>query len=260
LDAGGLEDVNGKGDPYLTDPLRYEWTPKVIGKVVGKTITTLQRNLAKFLGLADTVAPPVGASVFCGIKTPLWAAYDDFGRADSTTSLGTSASLHVWTPGQGTHGIISGKGYSVTDADGDYATIDSHVTNGHYFLTVEGTLNSATIYRVPRFILAGLSGSTFLEAFIWNGSVYLYKRDAGTYSLLQSQAGQTTTDATQYIIHVKREDKNFSIYVDSVFFFTYTLAGTNVQYMTGTLAGWHLAKLGSPTSPARFDNLMIKPL
>lgn len=72
---------------------------------------------------AQVIARAIAAQEFAYVGQK--AVTDNFQRADSTTSIGTTTTGQAWVPARGTWGISSNKGYSVTGADDDLLLVDS---------------------------------------------------------------------------------------------------------------------------------------
>jgi hypothetical protein len=207
------------------------------------------------------VLTPLGAAARLG---PLGAAArralllsDTFTRADSAVSLGTAESGQAYTVHAGTFGISGNRAYSASDANNDRASADAGFSDGNFSVAVRGQIAGATIYRTPCLLFRGNDATNFLMLMLLAGTVYLHKCDAGVFTVLASPA-QTTLDDTEYALRALCAGNDVQVYVNDVWKATHTLAGGNTKYAAYTRAGFRLAKNGSPTIAARWDNLLVE--
>lgn len=195
----------------------------------------------------------------------LWAVYvedyssqklkDRFDRADSATSIGGE-----WTVTAGTWGLTGERGYSVSDADADFITYDAELEDGMVSCIIRGTLNHATVYRVP--ILAFRIREDYLGAIdttncllveVRNALVDLRKVDDGTESSLTTAAA-TTSDGVDYVPRVRFEGPIVTVWLDDVEVIRYELTGLNLKYLDFPRVGVRWDKGGSPATAARIDD------
>lgn len=181
---------------------------------------------------------------------------DLFRRANSTTTPGNSL---VSTAG--TWGITSELLYSATDADADFVTFDADLKDGYIRSALTGTLNHATVVRIPEIAFriredngGAIDTTTCLIVRLQNGSVDLRKNDGGTEASLTT-ATQTTTNGTYYVVEVQFEGSLIRVWVDDVLLISYNLTGSDLKYMEYPQMGIRLTKGGSPTTAARVREL-----
>lgn len=156
----------------------------------------------------------------------------------------------------GTWDVTGGKAYSTSDTHGDLATFPA-VADGLFRVTISGTFNSATNYRLTPLLFRYNDPNNRLSAYLFNGFVYLTKTDGGVASDLAS-AVQTTLDGTDYTLDVVAIANSIQVYVNGTQKINYTLAGSDTKYAAYTTAGIRLAKAGSPATAARWSALKVQ--
>jgi hypothetical protein len=159
------------------------WT--TIGTVVDGQLLT-GANLYQFYQVTITLTATGGGAA------PSVLGSDAFGRADSSSSMGTADVGGAWTARAGTVGLSSGRGYFATDAGGgNLATltlastpavvqVDVATTNIHYYAGGPLLLYADT--------------SNWMRLTFLNGTALLETKVAGTVSTRRSVA--TTLPAT----------------------------------------------------------------
>ena len=228
------------------------WT--TIGLVVDGQILT--GTLYQWYEVTITLTATGGGSA------PSVLGSDAFGRADSTTSLGTADVGGAWTARQGTGGIISGKGYSVTGADSDLFTltlaspaaevgadiatdaIQSHV-DGIMLRWVDANNNLRISYQ--------LSGA---------GAVAIRSRVAGTTTTRMSVSGAVPTSGSSSFTGAATINPSNVVQclINGVQVGTaYTLTPTEITAFGASLnVGWHLVKVSGTASASTIDNFYAK--
>lgn len=185
---------------------------------------------------------------------------DTFTRADSASTMGSAESGQAWTPSSGTWGVASNKAYSASDADDDLTLLESSVANARLSCTISGNLHTFGNGRFPQLVFRAVDASNFLYVDMAVGNVRLWKRVAGTFTMI-TQAATTTTSGQDYAITVDYNGALVLVYVDGIWKFTSVLTGTEYAgVLSATKVGLHIFKAGSPANVARFDNfLVVKP-
>ncbi|NWJ46482.1 MAG: hypothetical protein HXX08_11435 [Chloroflexi bacterium] len=178
---------------------------------------------------------------------------DGFTRANNATYPGRADSGQSWYPYQGTWGISSNQLYSASDATNDLLFLDSFTNNPTIQCTISGTLNSATIYRLPCLIFCGLDNSNFLQLNLLNGAINLSKTDAGTNTVLSTTA-TTTADGTNYTLKVIKDGLSITVLKNGTSLISHTLASANFKYLQWTKVGCLLLKAGAPATAARWSS------
>jgi len=182
-------------------------------------------------------------------------ATDLFDRAASTTTPGDG-----WTVDVGTFGVISERGYAVTDADGDRMSRTEDMKDGVLEMIVRGTLNSGATYRSPALLFrmaedytGAIDYANCLVVRLLNAVVDLRKRDGGTETSLAT-ATQTTSDGVDYVLRVQFVGDRIRVWVDDLELISFQLTGLNAKYLQNPRVGVRLDKGGSPATAARFDD------
>jgi len=157
-----------------------------------------------------------------------------------------------------TWGIFSNKFYSVTDANGDLVLIETLCSNQTAQLTVSGTLNSGTNFRLPELIFSAIDDANYMAADMFNGNLRLFKVDAGTPSAALATFATTTADGTNYTICAVRNADAITVYLNGTSRISYTQVAGDYKYMGGTKAGIRLAKGGTPGTIARSSGLYVR--
>ena len=183
---------------------------------------------------------------------------DTFDRADDAAALGTPDVGNAYTVASGTWGISANKAYNVTDTDGNTVYTDVGTPDAVMQATIRGTLNHATIYRVPLLMFRRGDANNHLRVELRNGAVDLKKMDGGVVSTLAT-AAQTTADDTDYTVRVLLEGNVIHVAVDGTLRITHTLSGGDTKYAGSTYTGFgmRLLKSGAPAVAARWDNLRV---
>ena len=231
----------------------------------------------KFIGLGTATSSPTtneveyrsvlrmhrfySGSEFSGVGNQWYlmnaGGVDNFTRSDSAAIPGKLQSGQSWVPKAGTWGISSNKGYSVTDASDDMMWFDSYITDPTAELTMSGTIASSSNYRHMALIFRGLDTSNFLMVQLFNGTVQLLKKDAGSFTSLSSVA-QTTTDGTAYTLTASNSNTTIIVYVNGTSKITYGLATGEFKYLEYTRVGINLRKAGSPGTVARATAFKVR--
>lgn len=170
---------------------------------------------------------------------------DDFNRANSTTTLGTATTGQSWVALAGTWGIETNKGYRVSTVDSDQAAILTGQTDATITATI--TWSSFTAGEVS--VLArGADASNHYLALLSTSTVDLYKRVAGTYTLLGTSGAVTW--ATGDTIGLRVSGTSIKGYRNGA----EVVSTTDSSLTSGTYAGF---RAGGTTNTMRYDDLSI---
>lgn len=186
---------------------------------------------------------------------------DGFDRADSASSLGVADAGGAWAVAAGTLGISSGRGYFVTDTNGDLATLDAGAGDGLAQVTINGTLVSGTDFRQPQMVVRYLDANNYLSIRPNDGvTVGLLKTDGGVTSSLASSASvaNTFTDGADYVLAAWMRGQTIQVYVNGTLKITYVLTGGDTKYAGYTRHGVRLRKAGTPATAARFEDFSLR--
>lgn len=177
-------------------------------------------------------------------------AHDQFTRADSTSSLGTSESGHVWTARNGTWGISSNKGYAPA-VTGAQSTADVDGGRANVSVAVDYTYqsnNGGLVARVVDFsnhILLHVSSTS---------QIRLTKKVADSFTTLANGSASFSTGNT-YNLRAECRGATILAYVDGVLKITHTLSATDqATFLTPTRFGLRTTAVGTE----RFDNFVIR--
>lgn len=180
---------------------------------------------------------------------------DPFSRADSNSTLGNADLGGAYTAIASTFGVISGQAYSVSDASGNMATVDP----GRVNMAVEVTMTGEYVtpnYRMPMLMLMYVDGSNHLESFIQDGQVRLQSAVGGVFTVVAS-ANVNVPNGTPYRLRVTVVSGAVFVHLNGAGVISYTLSGAEqTAFGAGTKVGMRLFKFGSPTLPARWDDLV----
>lgn len=131
----------------------------------------------KAIATAITQSPRLPTNAF---------VYDDFQRADSSTTLGSAIIGGVWEPAVGTWGVTSGGARSVSGVDDDIALINAGVANvAVNTICKKGSSN----FDVGLVVRATDKDNLYLARYPENGSTILYKKVAGVYTSIGTATG-----------------------------------------------------------------------
>ena len=183
---------------------------------------------------------------------------DAFDRADNAAAIGNTDTGQAWTVDKGTAGISGNEGYFPSDSDQDRIRVMTR-GDGLFSLTIRGEFGG--IARIPYLTFRGSGGTSHLLLGLNTGTaVRLMKRSAaGAYTELAT-AAVTLTTGVDYVTVVSLSGSNVKVYIDGVLYIDHTLAlGDEITYgPTAFWAGVALAKSGSPTTAARFNNFNVE--
>lgn len=170
---------------------------------------------------------------------------DDFNRADSASSLGTSSSGHLWVAPTGTWGIASNKAYAPSASDGQVAYIDAGITDVLVTATVSGLTGGGYAGLIAR---APDSDNFYLNQFGSDAERgRLWRCVGGSFTPLTSPAGGTTPDGAVYALRVV--GSSIKAYYNGA----EILSVTDSTHTSGTYAGLRLGALSAP----RWDDFSI---
>lgn len=181
-------------------------------------------------------------------------AYDLFDRTASTTTMSSLVVGGAWSAVGGTWGIISNMAYSASDSNGDRCVMPTLGT-GDYTIQCDilGTLNSFSVYSVPQICFRKVDDNNYWKVYMQNGNIWLEVQVAGTNTPITNTA-TTTSDNTSYKVKVVCSGSNIQVYVNGVKLIDST---GQTQFSTAGICGFRLSKAGSPSTAARFNNLII---
>lgn len=176
---------------------------------------------------------------------------DDFTRADSALTMGAP-----WTAVQGTWGVRSGKGYSVTDTDKDLAwAASAGSTTFTYQADITGSY--VTNFRYPSLIAHYVDANNYFYFRLDGNSAEIVKYEAGSSTIVNAGA-QTSTNGTTYTLKVVAVDGVLTLFVNGTQRATYTLTSPQrTTYLGSTKVGVRLSKSGSPAINADIDNITL---
>ena len=184
---------------------------------------------------------------FAESRTP--GMLDDFNRANSTTTLGTSSSGAVWTAHGGTWGINSNQAYVVS---ADTAEHVASIEAGKSDLTVSASIlmngnNPCLIFRLQ-------DGTNFMMALCLagTGQIQFYKRVAGAYTSLGLSATGLYASGSTNTLSVTAAGSSLSAKLNG----TTVLSITDATFSTQTKVGFRHQN-GSSSTTARWDNLTV---
>lgn len=165
-----------------------------------------------------------GLSGLSGFRTAGGEAIkDDFNRANSTSTLGSTNTGQVWTAHQGTWGIASNAAYVVTSSGPGWneATVESGGAN----VMVQGQVAvvAGAFYGVPRLLFRFTDTANYLyvEAHSVNGWA-LKKREAGSETTLGSPYATAATNND--VVKVVANGSALEVFVNAVSRITATSA------------------------------------
>ena len=191
------------------------------------------------LGILGSARVSSGATVL---------ASDNFNRADSTTTLGTSSGGQAWTARSGTWGINSNGGYVVTGSD-VVATVD--VGRSQDF-TANISMNSAPNW--PGLVVRCADASNYYWVELGGGSgTQLSRRMAGARTVLAETSNtRVAWQSVSVVVTDNGSGTRFVVTVDGVPRIDYT------DSTAGRPAGNHVGMYAQPSSgvPA-FDNFTV---
>lgn len=203
------------------------------------------------------MAPAVAAG-------PSYSLQDTFTRADSATAVGTANTGQVHSNAVGVHGISSNKAYPPSAASAENIDlVESSLADGTFSLEI--TLSATTNRASTAFIFRANDVNNFLAVVMTRvsglgGSFDLYKRDAGTYTLLASEAGTPTAsivNGSTYTIAVVAAAGVLTVSRDGVTKISHTLsAGNQTKFGVFTKVGFRTYRDGTnDDGGSRYDNL-----
>ena len=174
-------------------------------------------------------------------------ASDNFNRADSTTTLGTSSGGQAWTARSGTWGIKSNGGYVVAGTD-VVATVD--VGRSQDF-TANISMNSAPKWPGLVVRCADTSNYYWVELVDTN-KVQLIRRMAGGRAILsESTNTRVAWQSVSVVVTDNGSGTRFVVTVGGVPRIDYT------DSTAGRPAGNHVGMYAQPSGVPAFDNFTV---
>lgn len=185
---------------------------------------------------------------------------DSFDRANSAASLGSADQGGAWTAHNGTWGIQSNRGYLVTGGGVHaLASLSSpYLADGF----VEADIQLSSVRASVGLMFRGLDGNNALIVRIHSSAgtdaLHLYKRVAGTFTLLGSSTPSGTQLGGTYKLRVEFYGGQILVYLDGTLRISYLLlAGEHNQF--GSYSRYGLYMLHEVTTNgddlgSRWDN------
>ena len=181
-------------------------------------------------------------------------ASDNFNRTDTSSGAGAlSDSVHTWVDKIGTSGISSNRFYIPTLGESStrgLATIDIGTVAATHLVTMplalSNVMNAGIAFRYQ-------DNNNFLLAFyFWSGDkLQLFKRDAGIFSQIQTQASYLSSNGDQMEVVDTGTTIDVRI-IRSGSTFVSLSTTTSSLFNTNTKCG-----LYSETTSARFDDYSV---
>lgn len=156
-------------------------------------------------------------------------ASDDFNRADSPASLGTSSSGHLWTVHAGTGEITVNRAKAAVSPM--YATVDAGIADGDFSINIPASFTGG---EFPGVFYRAADASNGMIGCVDGTTGYLIKREAGANSTLASavHGGFVDTDTVRVVVsgasHSLRKNTTEITTTTSSFQSTATLVGIHV--------------------------------
>lgn len=206
----------------------------------------------------------IGARRLLATQAGAGAVVDSFDRADSTSTLGTADSGQTWTAYSGTWGISSNQAYLVSTTAQAFAGVNAGISDVDMScnVTLSATLARADCGLVVRaidnnnYILVVLNrlGGTGL-----GNSIQLFKRDAGSFVLLDSIGSEGHVNGATYAVRVILNGDSIDIYRDGSLRLSHTFSAANqTKYGTATIHGIRVnAGVGADDGGSRFDDFEV---
>lgn len=171
-------------------------------------------------------------------------ASDDFNRANSTTTLGTSTSGHAWTNNAGTMGIISNEAYAPTATQLNIATIDPLNADVTVSAKVSALASGQVLGLVFRY-------STTTNYWRWRrttgNQLQLEKVVSGTPTAVGGLVGDIVAGDT---LKVVMNNHNIELYVNNTFISAHTDSFNATATRCGLLTD-------NPSGTTRFDDFSV---
>jgi len=145
------------------------------------------------------------------LQYPTDLIYDTFARTDSSSSLGTTLTGETWTAHSGTWGIKNGAAYLAVQSGDSVATVDSSLTDVEVQCEFLYNNDGGIVLRAidaSNYVLA-LFNSTL-------GQVQLYKRVAGTYTLLGTTLSGVAPIGATYSVKLLALGSYIEVYVNGI--------------------------------------------
>lgn len=186
---------------------------------------------------------------------------DNFNRANSNTTLGTSTSGQAWIPAVGTWGISGNTAYNVSDISNDVAIIPS-INTGNYTVSCDVLGAFGSVQHLPQIVFRYVDSDNYLVAFISPSITYLGKREFGSNDVIAGGSPLIPSDNTWYNLKVVANGADIQIYLNNILAVSHTLTGSNLTKFnnTGTTGIKLIRSAGTPTFTARWDNFTVTAL
>jgi hypothetical protein len=169
-----------------------------------------------------------------------WTIADNFERADTAVSLGTTTSGTAWSALTGTMGISGGKAYALSNAR---SVVESSISDVEIRVDISGTMAEFWV------VLRALDDSNWwrIGTDNANGRVVFSKRVAGTVTSVATYTGAPWRDGDQ--VKIKAVGSSISAYRNGIRIATVT----STDHQTNTKHG-----IGGLSNTMRFNNFGIK--
>ena len=226
--------------------------------LTGQSVTNRLLVQSNTVGTARTItaaAPSITNVDFMNITgspTAVAAQTDAFGRADSTTTLGTTDTGQAWSVLSGTWGISSNAAYEpgAVPVTQHAAVIDSGLSDCVVQVTVPVLSglsgNAGVIFRATddsnywRFVIGGATDNNW----------YFQKKVAGSFSLVGTGAGRATGDVLKVVLG----GNTITVFKNG----TQMATTTDSFNSTATKHGLANSSSSSGGTVARFDDFSVR--
>lgn len=224
------------------------------GDIVLVAYDTLTANpgASALSGGATTGTAPVAVASSSAAAATL-SISDDFNRADSTSSMGsTSVGAKPWTAESGTWGISSNKAYVSSGPSSTVArtTIDAGITSG----TVKATYTMGTGGTTGGFVIRsdGAGNEYLVEFSNASQAPNIYKGVNGSYTIIGSGAATSVADGS--VMTVIISGNTITLQDDGV---TIATATTDGSYAAQTRHGLYIVAPNGGVGTMRWDDFSI---
>ena len=199
-----------------------------------------------------------------GLAAEIRSMTDDFNRADSATTMGTAPTSQVWAPQNGTWGIISNKAYLVTATAVDATTFlaSNYLSDGQ----IEADITLSAARADVGLIFHAADNSNYLLCQLKKISgvdkISLYKKSAGSYTLLTEVASAGLVLGTTYKLRIEFYSGQLYVFLDNVQRLSHLMLAGDLNAF-GSYVGYGLRISRSTDTTAddggsRFDNFSAK--
>lgn len=191
-------------------------------------------------------------------SAPAVTVTDTFTRSNSSTSLGNADTGEAWSALSGTWGIASNKGYLASATGQAVAVLDTGEADGT--LTVDVTTSSTADRTDDGIVFRAADDNNYMLVTIvkhpaGENSLNLWKKVAGSYTLLATAMSGAFADGTTYTVEAIYVGTSIEIKVNGTSEITY---GTSTGLEANTKVGIRVNEgAGVDDGGSRFDNLFF---